>query len=123
MKVVCTKLPATVSAGPQDRSPWVTVHAEYRVVSLIARPAGRVQIQIVTDDGRSLAWFDSTDFMTVDHTVPATWVAKIGEGGTLELAPTSWLAPGFWESYYEGDRAAADAVEAELSDFLGGGPT
>ncbi len=114
MKVVCTKLPPLPNGEALDASPWVTVDAEYYVASVLAEPGGQVQIQIVTDDGRSLAWFDSSSFMTVDGTMPDRWCAQIGEGGVLEIAPASWLAPGFWEAYYDGDPSAGDAVEAEL---------
>ncbi len=81
---------------------------------MLAEPAGQVQVQIVTDDGRSLAWFDSTSFMTIDGAVPERWTVRIGEGGVLEIAPTAWLAPGFWEAYYDGDPSVVDAVESEL---------
>lgn len=114
MKVICTKVPPSPAGEALDASPWVTVDAEYDVVSVLAEPAGHVRVQIVTDDGRSLAWFDSMNFMTVDGAVPERWTARIGEGGVLELAPTAWLAPGFWEAYYDGDPSAVDAVESEL---------
>lgn len=52
--------------------------------------------------------------MTVDGAIAESWTAQIGEGGVLELAPVSWLAPGFWEAYYDGDPSVTDAVEAEL---------
>lgn len=114
MKVICTKVPPSPSGEALEASPWVTVDVEYMVVSVLAEPDRRVQIQVVADDGRSLAWFDSTNFMTLDGAMPESWTASIGEGGVLELAPTAWLTPGFWEAYYDGDPAAVDAVEAEL---------
>lgn len=114
MRVICTRLPTAVNGTSLESSPWVTLHAEYIVVGLLAEPNGPVQLHIVADDGRSLAWFDSTDFMTVDGSLSGNWVASIRDRGALELAPAAWLAPGFWESYYDGDPATADAVESEL---------
>lgn len=114
MKVICTKVPPAPTGEVLDVSAWVTVDAEYHVVSVLAEPDRPVQLQIVTDDGRSLAWFESTNFMTVDGAMPESWTARIGEGGVLELGPAAWLVPGFWEAYYDGDPSAADAVEAEL---------
>ena len=114
MKVICTKVPPTPNGEAPAASPWVTVDAEYHVVSVLAEPGGQVQVQILTDDGRSLAWFDSLNFMTVDGTVSERWTARIGEGGVLELAPKAWLVPGFWEAYYDGEASAVDAVESEL---------
>lgn len=107
------KVPLSPTGEVLDSSPWVTVDAEYDVVSVIAEPARRLLVQIVTDDG-SLGLFDSANFMTVDGVMPASWTARIGEGGVLEFAPAAWLAPGVWEAYYDGDPSAADAVEAEL---------
>lgn len=114
MKVICTKGSSVCDRRGRGREPLGNGRAEYVVVSVLAEPDRQVQIQIVTDDGRSLAWSDSTNFMTVDGAVPESWTARIGEGGVLELAPTAWLAPGFWEAYYDGDRSAVDAVESEL---------
>ena len=102
-----------------ESSPWVTLDREYAVVSMLAEPGGRVQLQVLTDDGRSLGWFDSTNFMTVDDCIPSNWTARVGEGGVLELAPAVWLAPGFWEAYYDGDAEVADAVAVELRTILG----
>jgi hypothetical protein len=122
MRILCTKLPAPLDGMFLEASPWVTLHREYFVVSMLAEPGGRVQLQVLTDD-RSLAWFDSTNFMTVDGRLPGNWSIRIGEGGALELAPAVWLAPGFWEAYYDGDVTAADAVADELRTILGDGST
>ena len=113
MKVICTKLPLSPDGEPLESSPWITLHAEYHVVSVLAVPDGRVQLQIV-DDSRSLGLFDSACFMAVDGTVPDSWTVRIRERGVLDFAPTAWLAPGFWEAYYDDDPAAIEAVEAEL---------
>ncbi len=102
-----------------EPSSWLTIDAEYHVVSLLAQPGRRVELQLLTDDGHSLAWFDSTAFITVDESVPETWEARIREGGTLTFAPTSWLVPGFWEDYYDGDPEAVEIVETELSKITG----
>jgi len=114
MKVICTTVPPAPTGEVLDASAWVTVDSVYHVVSVLAEPDRQVQLQIVTDDGRSLAWFESTNFMTVDGAMPESWTVRIGEGGVLELGPAAWLAPGFWEAYYDGDPSAADTVEAEL---------
>ncbi|GAT86902.1 hypothetical protein CVCC1112_1561 [Paenarthrobacter nicotinovorans] len=51
--------------------------------------------------------------------MPDNWQAHIGEGGLLEFAPASWLVPGFWEDYYDGDPTAAEIVKTELSKIVG----
>lgn len=57
MKVICTKLPPAPNGASADTGPWLTVDAEYQVVSVLDEPGRQVQLQIITDDGRSLAWF------------------------------------------------------------------
>ncbi|TCC22818.1 hypothetical protein [Kribbella speibonae] len=86
----------------------------YPVISIMAEPGGRVQLQIVADDGRSLAWFDSDTFMTVDSVIPERWVIRVAESGVVDLAPAAWLEPGFWEQYYDGDATAEQTVAYEL---------
>lgn len=119
MKVICQELLSHDRRETFEWSPWLTIGAEYHVVSLLAHPGGRITLQLVTDDGESLGLFDSSAFSTTEETVPDTWVTRIRDAGTLELAPASWLRPGFWEDYYDGDAAAAHVVNAELSKMLG----
>lgn len=121
MKVICTRLPTPTPGMELESSPWVSVHNEYTVLSLLAEPGGRVQLHLLLDDGRSLGWFDSVNFLTVEGGLPSNWDARLDDGGTLELAPSAWLAPGFWEAYYDRDPSATDVVAAELQTILGEG--
>jgi hypothetical protein len=114
MKVLCQRLPGPIDGSVLEASPWLTLDAVYTVASVTAEPGGRVQLQVVADDGHSLAWFNSDTFMTVDSTIPERWVARIGESGSFDLGPAAWLEPGFWEAYYDGDPAVQRAVEDEL---------
>ncbi|WP_369744479.1 hypothetical protein [Paenarthrobacter sp. AMU7] len=116
---MCTPLLTNDGQGTLESSPGLSLDAEYQVVSLLAYPAGPVLLHLVIDDEHSLAWFDSRTFITVDGTVPDSWEARIREGGTLDFAPASWLVPGFWEDYYDGDPAAAETVKTELGKMMG----
>jgi hypothetical protein len=113
MKVMCTSLPLRPDGEPFDRHPWLTLHAEYHVVSVNAVPEFYVHLRILTDEG-SLGLWESKYFMTVDDTVPDSWTVRVAEDGVLRLAPTAWHAVGFWEAYYDDDPVAIEAVEAEL---------
>ena len=119
MKVLCTRLPAPVDDLAVDSSPWVSLDREYTVLGVLAEVGGRVQLHLLTDDGQSFGWFDSDCFLTVDLTIPSTWSARIGEGGTLELAPQDWFAEGFWERYYDGDPSSRESVDRALAILLG----
>jgi hypothetical protein len=119
MKVICHQLLSHDSRGTLETSSWVTIGAEYDVVSLAAYGNGRIELQLLTDDGHNLGWFDAAAFSTSDESIPDNWVSRIREGGSLQLAPRPWLAPGFWEDYHDGDAAAIGVVEVELSKMLG----
>jgi len=114
MRVYCIRVPSPLPHIEIDVSPWVSLHREYLVASVLATPGSRVQLQLVTDDGASLGWFDADHFMTVDNNIPATWAARVTENGVLELAPEAWLRDGFWEAFYDGDELARHQVDSEL---------
>ena len=118
MKVACVQLISPVDGKPMTDSAWVKVDAEYLVLSVFAVPGGRVQVQILTEDGQSAGWFDAAMFMTSDASVPPNWIVNIRDGGELELTPARWAAPGFWESFYDGDPQARSAFAEELSIIL-----
>jgi hypothetical protein len=65
------------------------------------------------------SWIDSDCFLTVEGSVPPSWTTRIGAGGALELAPTTWHAEGFWELYYDGDPDARDSVRREVARARG----
>lgn len=119
MKVICTRLPSPVHAMELESSYWISVNKEYVVLSLLAEPEGPVRLHLLLDDGCSLGWFDSANFLMVEGSLPSNWDACLNEDGTLELAPPAWLAPGFWEDYYNGDPSASNAVRVELQTILG----
>ncbi|WP_347110057.1 hypothetical protein AAHB33_05115 [Paenarthrobacter sp. S56] len=121
MKVICQELLSHDGRETLEWSPWLTIGAEYHVVSVLAHPSGRIQLRIVDDQG-SLGLFGSSAFAAADGTIPSNWVVSIRDGGTLELAPSSWVRPGLWEDYYDGECAAVHIVNAELSKMIGRRP-
>lgn len=90
MRVLCRRVPASPTCAASGTSPRVTAGSEYKVISILGEPKHQVQIQIVTDDGH-LAWFDSTDFVSIPGFMSASWTARIEDDGVLEIAPTPWL--------------------------------
>lgn len=114
MRVTCVKILGPLKGQERSESPWVTLDREYLVIAISAVPDGEARVMIVTDDGKSVGWFDSQMFMTSDSSLPPNWTAKIGEGGVIDLAPAAWHAPGFWESYFDRDPGAERTFDAEL---------
>jgi len=119
MKVIYAQISQSAAALPFEGSGWLKLDTEYTVTSILAYPSGRVEIQVVADDQRNLAWLDSRAVKTIDETIPESWEARVGDGGVLEFAPPRWLVPGFWEDYYDGDSSAAQIVNKELDKILG----
>lgn len=119
MRVLCVRLISPVDGSAITDSSWLSLHREYAVLSMAATPSGQVQLQVVTDDRQSLGWFDSQGFVTTDGTIPSNWTAKISESGTLEIAPATWHAEGFWEAYYDGDSETRRVYAEELKTVLG----
>ena len=115
MKVLCTRVPVPVDGMVLDSSPWVTVGREYIVLEILAVFRGRVSLRLVTDDARSLGLFSADCFVTVDSAIPSNWVARVREGGLLELAPDAWLVDGFWDRYYDQDPNARASVDYEIA--------
>jgi hypothetical protein len=118
MKVMCVRLINPVDGKPMTDSAWLSIDREYPVLSVAATPDGSVQLQVLTDDGRTLGWFESAMFITTDVAIPANWVVRVGERGIVELAPARWLEPGFWESFYDLDPGARRVFEEELSAIM-----
>lgn len=117
MRVRCASIPGWDSENRPESSPWLTVGAEYLVLDILARPVGRTDLHIITDVRGEFGLFPSSSFVSVDDRIPASWVARIDEHGVLRLGPPEWLRPGFWESYYDGDREITAIVDAAIEDL------
>jgi hypothetical protein len=95
-------------------STWLMVDSEYEVLEIYAYPARHVELRVASSDNATPALFDSELFMTVDGYLPASWEAKIEEGGVLRIGPARWLEPGFWEAYFDGEPEFVKAYHSEV---------
>jgi hypothetical protein len=102
VKALCVRL-----SDGHDRDSWLTLNHEYQVLSVLMTPRGPAKLRILADDGRTPILVEATAFAMSSQQLPRSWVFAIREGGVVELGPPSWLEPGFWERYFDGD---ADAV-------------
>ena len=121
MRVLCRTLTSPVSGEPMSASTWLRIDGEYVVVSVLAVPGRRVEMQIIDEGGQAPSWWDSEMFLTIDDRVPANWVAQVGEGGAVRLGPARWLAPDFWESYFDREHEAIKVFDEELTRMLADG--
>ena len=122
MRVLCVKLINPVTGEVEASSSWLRLHAEYEVLEIYAYPDRRIELRLVSDEAEVPALFDSEMFITTDGSIPRTWAVKIEEGGVMRLGPEHWLAPGFWEDFFDRDPAAVEAYEVEKAAILSSGP-
>lgn len=115
MRVRCIQTVSNTTDKTASRSPWLTPGREYVVLSILADTSGQVLYRLISDDQRTPALFAATQFEVVSPTIPTTWCIRILEEGGLELAPVQWLRPGFWESYFDGEKDALTSFAAELA--------
>ncbi len=117
MKVYCVRLSGPTGESLTD-SRWLTLGKEYVVISINVPPGGRQpMLQILADD-RAPSWWPAADFLTVSTVIPSNWVAKIGEDGEVDLAPESWLKPGFWDAYSDRDKNAISEFDRQLGVMM-----
>jgi hypothetical protein len=102
------------SGSRQNSDPWLTLNHEYLVLSMLVALKGPAMLRVVADDNRTPIFVDATMFAASAQPLPRTWVAKIGEGGALEIGPRRWLELGFWDRYFDGDAAAVAVVGDEV---------
>jgi hypothetical protein len=115
MKVRCERLLSPTTGQPLERSPLLTVGAEYLVLAVVAEPGGRVVLRLIDDQGRSPSVWDARLFSTTSARIPAAWDIRVDDRGVLTLAPAAWQRPGFWEAYFDGDPDAVADFEAGLA--------
>lgn len=109
MKALCVTL-----EDSGDCDSWLTINREYMVFSVLMIPKGPAKLRIVGDDGRTPILVEASRFaMTPQHT-PSSWACAIREGGVVEFGPPSWLEPGFWERYFDGDIDAVQHFREEI---------
>ena len=112
MKVRCRKLISATTNAIQSASPWLTVGKEYDVLAISIRLRKEILFQIIGDDVSQIpVLFDSKQFEITCDQMPDNWVVSLdAESNVIELAPSRWLRPGFWEDFFNG-------VEGAMEDF------
>ncbi len=102
----------------QNVAGWITEGEDYHVLSIIYDERKIFFYRIIGDDGITPALFESNLFVPVSSTIPSNWTINF-DGNIFQLAPLSWLTPGFWEKYFDGDHEAREIFSAEYQIILG----
>ncbi len=113
MRVLCIAL-----GDGRESDPWLTLHQEYLVLSVLATGRGPAKIRVLADDNRTPILVDAAMFAADSQPLPQNWEAVIRENGFLELAPRAWLEHGFWERYFDGDVEAIAIFRRELEVMI-----
>ncbi|MEM7082222.1 MAG: hypothetical protein AAF465_05770 [Pseudomonadota bacterium] len=61
--------------------------------------------------------YDPALFELIDEAEPNFWVSEIGEDGERYAYPTSWIQPGFFEDFHDGDEKVINRFWKECRTF------
>lgn len=98
----------------------MTLDREYLVLAIDVEPGRHVWLRIESEAGGTPALFDAEMFLTTSSELPSSWRARVGEGGSLQLAPEPWLRPGFWEEFFDRAPEAVEIYEKERALVVAG---
>lgn len=127
MRVRCTQI-LEISGPERGRqlpfSPHLAVGDEFTVLALMVDetpgPLGAVWLQIYDERRSSPSWWPGRMFVTTSATIPSNWTSQLWTDGSLHVAPHTWLEEGFWEAFFDDQRAgsAAEAFRREAETIL-----
>lgn len=120
MKVECVRL--LDSAGREiESSSWLTLGRVYHVMSIYTDKDGTRSYGVINrhPDGEwpQLGSHQAECFKVVSEVVPSNWCEWTRENAT-GVAPAAWLAPGFFEAFYDHDPATYLIFERERNIIL-----
>jgi hypothetical protein len=84
---------------------------EYKVIGIEAD-----DYRIVSDEGLPYLYPHEL-FVVLDESIPSDWQTKYGQDGERYSYPLELNAPGFFEDYFDGDRAAVIKLRQYLSRY------
>jgi hypothetical protein len=118
MRVVCVKFLDPVTGEERAEDSWLKLDRDYPVLSIDVEADRRVWLRIESEEAGTPALFDAEMFLTTSTALPSNWRVRVGEGGSLELAPEAWLRAGFWEDFFDRVPEAMEAYEKERAATL-----
>ena len=114
MKVICESFVNPITGMKEEISSWLTVGKTYLVLSVHAFVGRDLMLRLIGDNPNIPILVNARQFVTVCTQIPSNWRAVIDDGGSFHLTPEPWSKPGFWESYFNGERAAEQVFIEEL---------
>ena len=114
MKVICESLTNPITKTKEGTSSWLTIGKTYLVLSVYSFVGRDLMLRLIGDDPDTPIVVDARQFKTTCIQMPSNWRAIIDDKGNFQLTPEPWSKPGFWESYFNGERAAEQVFIQEL---------
>ena len=114
MKVICESLINPITKTREETSSWLTIGKTYLVLSVYAFVGRDLMLRLIGDDPNGPIVVNARQFKTTCIQMPSNWRAIIDDKGNFQLTPEPWSKPGFWESYFNGERAAEQVFIQEL---------
>lgn len=112
MKVRCIKL--LDSRGRElASSTWLKIGGIYQVLTLSIDASGKDLIRLVGEQEPEPVLHPLQQFEVVDNRIPRNWVVTVRPSAGIVIGPEPWMAPGFWERFFDGDAHARAIFEAE----------
>lgn len=120
MKIRCIKL-FDANGQSVESSDWLVLGRVYHVMSFYIDECGERYYGIINFEQEGewpqLGSHSEKCFEVVSAVIPSNW-SSWTRGGASGMAPTSWQAPGFYESFYDHDRVAYPIFEKEKNNIL-----
>ena len=120
MKVICRIL-IDGDGRALDSCTWMTVGKTYHVLAISYDEQHKFMYRILGDSATTPALFDPRQFEVVSGRVPGNWVVNVDADG-FELSPAPWLALGFWNRFFDGDKDAVKIFEEEMRTVISADP-
>ena len=114
MKVICESLINPITGAREETSSWLTIGKTYLVLSVYAYVGRDLMLRLIGDNPDTPIVVNARQFETTSIQMPSNWRAIIDDKGNFQLTPEPWSKPGFWESYFNGERAAEQLFIQEL---------
>ncbi len=118
MKVVCEKIANPDTGEVVQHDSWLTVGKTYHVLSVFMKESGDTEYRVIADDGVAPVMFKANQFKIVVPDLPDSWIANSKPGVYFELDPATWVEPGFWERYFDGEMEAVSCFELEFNKIV-----
>ncbi|GAB3402845.1 hypothetical protein GCM10027569_09320 [Flindersiella endophytica] len=100
-----------------ESHPSIRLGVPYPVLSIYASP-GRTELRILDDDENVPSIWNSELLETISARIPSNWTAITRPDGGVEVGPESFMAPGFWDRYFDGETSAQATFREELAVLL-----